>query len=191
MWLEVADLSLAQRAEPLKAQLNGQLLEVLVNQCTFPSDFDGDWDNVSTCGVDEDVLSELRGGGLLGAGGLSGHGSSSQATTSSSSGVGDVLSTCFHVLKSTYFVNLTSRLQPGFNSAAGAAASAAADFGAPGFNCGGGIGGIGGGSAVVATTATAATLTWQPAEAALFSMASVGKDAMRVVGQELLMVSRC
>jgi hypothetical protein len=34
-------------------------------------------------------------------------------------------------------------------------------------------------------------LTWQPAEAALFSMASVGKDAMRVVGQELLMVSRC
>ena len=93
VWLEVSDLSLAERAPAFREPVNAQLLEVLLQQCTYPEDYEGDWDAIDTPGVDEFVFKELRG------------------DVPGVSGTGDAFINCFTVLKHNFLMALVPRLQ--------------------------------------------------------------------------------
>ncbi len=70
-----------------------RLLEVLLQQCTYPEEYGGSWDDIDAPGVDEEVFKELR-GDIPGV-----------------SGTGDVLIICSSVLKQNFIISLLPRLQ--------------------------------------------------------------------------------
>mmetsp|Transcript_41701 Transcript_41701/g.53789 ORF Transcript_41701/g.53789 Transcript_41701/m.53789 type:complete len:948 (+) Transcript_41701:100-2943(+) len=93
-WLELSDISPADRHVSLREDLHVKLLETLMQQCTYPPSFTGDWDDVGDVGVDEFVFKEIRG------------------DASGVSGCGDVLASCYLQLQTQYFNFLAPKLSP-------------------------------------------------------------------------------